>query len=159
MLRMPARLRASSVGKFRDTSVTTSTNQNSAMDEGVLRLLRDRDVVRANDRIRLTDLLSLWRETKLRHDDLVRSLTRLQSGGVIRIERDAGGASYVLSEFGALRVQAIPEGTPGVLFLIAITATDGEVPRRDLNYGRVGRQRRKSDPPPQSELPDIDPMA
>jgi hypothetical protein len=129
------------------------------MDEGVLRLLRDRDVVRANDRIRLTELLGMWCQTKLRHDDLVRSLARLHTGGVISVARDANGASYVLSDLGALRLQAIPDGTPGVLFLVAMTATDGKVPRRDLNCGRVGRQRRKSDAPPQIVLPDIEPLA
>ena len=128
------------------------------MDEGILRLLRDRDVVRANDRIRLTEILTMRRETHLRHDDLVRTLQRLQASGLLRVERDATGASFILTEPGAARLQSIPEGTPGVLFLIAMTATDGEVPRRDLNYGRPGRQRRKTDPQAQTALPDIEPL-
>lgn len=127
----------------------------STIDQGVLRILRDRHVRRAGDSVGLTEILAMWKLSRLRHDDLLASLKRLQAEGSVRLERDARGARYLLTEKGEQAMDKIPEGVPGVLYLIGTTATDGEVPRRDRVYTPDGRKRRKTDQKTFESLPDV----
>jgi hypothetical protein len=128
----------------------------STMDEGVLRLMRDCQARRAGDRLGLPDLLAPWRSTKLRHDDLLAALRRLQTAGDVQMEREAGWPSYRLTGQGEVRMRRIADATPGILFLVGMTAAAGEVPRRGSSaYAPVGRQRRKTDVRDFATLPEI----
>jgi hypothetical protein len=132
------------------------TTLETSIDEGVLRVLRDLGARTAGSRIELSQLLKAWGEARLRNDDLLACLHRLKLTGRVRLDRVAHAFFIALLPAGERWLAQMPEDVTGLLFLAGTTAMQGGIPRREDIFSPGGRHRRKTDPRPRPQLPEIE---